>query len=78
MGQLPPSVPFVIVEILLGQFSFSHFLIHKKMTSDSLTTPPQRVASSAPQESIFDGCTAAAHVAYANSDAAFIFPITPS
>eukprot|EP01053_Blabericola_migrator_P012928 Blabericola_migrator_1__12927@NODE_850_length_6270_cov_628_148960_g602_i0_p1_GENE_NODE_850_length_6270_cov_628_148960_g602_i0NODE_850_length_6270_cov_628_148960_g602_i0_p1_ORF_typecomplete_len1811_score379_58POR_N/PF01855_19/1_5e51FAD_binding_1/PF00667_20/3_6e03FAD_binding_1/PF00667_20/5_4e50POR/PF01558_18/1_9e41Flavodoxin_1/PF00258_25/2_2e30PFOR_II/PF17147_4/8_4e20NAD_binding_1/PF00175_21/3_6e17Fer4_16/PF13484_6/3_1e14TPP_enzyme_C/PF02775_21/6_9e13EKR/PF10371_9/4_9e12Fer4_21/PF14697_6/0_0011Fer len=31
-----------------------------------------------PVEDVVDGCTAAAHVAYACSDAAFIYPITPS
>eukprot|EP01054_Gregarina_sp_Poly1_P006838 Gregarina_sp_Poly_1__6837@NODE_36_length_18572_cov_139_626047_g31_i0_p1_GENE_NODE_36_length_18572_cov_139_626047_g31_i0NODE_36_length_18572_cov_139_626047_g31_i0_p1_ORF_typecomplete_len1815_score257_46POR_N/PF01855_19/5_3e53FAD_binding_1/PF00667_20/2e03FAD_binding_1/PF00667_20/1_3e03FAD_binding_1/PF00667_20/2e52POR/PF01558_18/8_1e42POR/PF01558_18/2_3e03Flavodoxin_1/PF00258_25/3_5e33PFOR_II/PF17147_4/6_9e20NAD_binding_1/PF00175_21/9_2e16Fer4_16/PF13484_6/9_7e14TPP_enzyme_C/PF02775_21/2_7e12EKR/PF len=31
-----------------------------------------------PVEDVIDGCTAAAHIAYACSDAAFIYPITPS
>eukprot|EP01053_Blabericola_migrator_P013069 Blabericola_migrator_1__13068@NODE_882_length_6175_cov_416_310249_g622_i0_p1_GENE_NODE_882_length_6175_cov_416_310249_g622_i0NODE_882_length_6175_cov_416_310249_g622_i0_p1_ORF_typecomplete_len1830_score366_94POR_N/PF01855_19/2_6e50FAD_binding_1/PF00667_20/4_6e48POR/PF01558_18/3_9e40Flavodoxin_1/PF00258_25/2_1e32PFOR_II/PF17147_4/1_1e23NAD_binding_1/PF00175_21/2_6e03NAD_binding_1/PF00175_21/1_8e15TPP_enzyme_C/PF02775_21/3_3e15Fer4_16/PF13484_6/2_6e13EKR/PF10371_9/5e11Fer4_21/PF14697_6/0_00096Fer4 len=31
-----------------------------------------------PKEDVLDGCTAAAHVAYACTDAAFIYPITPS
>lgn len=31
-----------------------------------------------PKEDVVDGCTATAHVAYACSDAAFLFPITPS
>eukprot|EP00820_Chromera_velia_P015974 Cvel_6121.t1-p1 / transcript=Cvel_6121.t1 / gene=Cvel_6121 / organism=Chromera_velia_CCMP2878 / gene_product=Pyruvate dehydrogenase [NADP( )], putative / transcript_product=Pyruvate dehydrogenase [NADP( )], putative / location=Cvel_scaffold295:66115-80301(-) / protein_length=1868 / sequence_SO=supercontig / SO=protein_coding / is_pseudo=false len=30
------------------------------------------------KQEIFDGCTAAAHVAYSFSDVAFIYPITPS
>eukprot|EP01053_Blabericola_migrator_P013368 Blabericola_migrator_1__13367@NODE_949_length_5910_cov_490_869416_g659_i0_p1_GENE_NODE_949_length_5910_cov_490_869416_g659_i0NODE_949_length_5910_cov_490_869416_g659_i0_p1_ORF_typecomplete_len1832_score345_00POR_N/PF01855_19/1_5e51FAD_binding_1/PF00667_20/5_8e03FAD_binding_1/PF00667_20/7_1e48POR/PF01558_18/1_4e40Flavodoxin_1/PF00258_25/1_3e32PFOR_II/PF17147_4/4_5e26NAD_binding_1/PF00175_21/4_5e03NAD_binding_1/PF00175_21/3_4e15TPP_enzyme_C/PF02775_21/4_5e14Fer4_16/PF13484_6/3_6e13EKR/PF10371_9/5_ len=31
-----------------------------------------------PKEDVVDGCTAAAHVAYACTDASFIYPITPS
>lgn len=46
--------------------------------SNNACSGKQEIAVRKECHMIYDGCTAAAHVAYANSEAAFIFPITPS
>lgn len=43
-----------------------------------LTPEAEASLSKYPKEDVFDGCVAAAHVAYACTDGTFIFPITPS